>query len=281
MSLISSLLNVPAHFQAFNEVVGLLTKHRRLTLEMARREIKDRYLGQILGLAWFFGHPFLLIGIYVFLFGVVFRTRLDVSFDSKLSYTSYILAGLVPWLAVADLLGKSTTIITMSTNLVKNLIFPIEVLPVRSALISYATLLVFLTGTIVYSGLSSQFFPWTYLLLPVLLLLHLFATIGLAYLLSSVGVFLRDLKDLVQVFTMLGVYLMPAFYLPNATPQLFRPLLYLNPFSYMIWCYQDVLFYGRIEHPWAWIVWTAISLGFFVLGYRVFRKLKAFLGNAL
>jgi lipopolysaccharide transport system permease protein len=83
------------------------------------------------------------------------------------------------------------------------------------------------------------------------------------------------------VFAVTGVYLIPAFYLPEFVPPLFRPVLYLNPVSYLIWCYQDLLFYGRLEHWWAWLVLPAISLSVFYIGHRTFNVLRTMFGNVL
>jgi lipopolysaccharide transport system permease protein len=83
------------------------------------------------------------------------------------------------------------------------------------------------------------------------------------------------------LFGSAGIYLLPVFYLPTWVPNLFRPLIYLNPFSHIIWCYQDVLYYGRFEHPWAWVVTLIFNFLIFSLGYRLFCKLKPMLGNVL
>jgi lipopolysaccharide transport system permease protein len=85
----------------------------------------------------------------------------------------------------------------------------------------------------------------------------------------------------VQILNVIGIYLMPIVYLPSMVPGIFQPLLYLNPFSYMVWCYQDAVYFGRFEHPWAWLVFPMLCLGTFVLGYRLFRRLKLMLGNVL
>ena len=94
-------------------------------------------------------------------------------------------------------------------------------------------------------------------------------------------IYFRDLKDIVQIFSVAGPFLIPAFYLPTQIPELFRPILFCNPFTYMVWVYQDVIYFGRIEHPWAWVVFCTISLTSFVLGYRLFRKVKTMFGNFL
>jgi lipopolysaccharide transport system permease protein len=105
--------------------------------------------------------------------------------------------------------------------------------------------------------------------------------IGLAYLLSAIGVYFRDLKDFAQLFATAGVYLIPAFYMPDWVPSLVQPLLYLNPFSYPIWCFQDVLYFGGFQHPWAWVATTLLSVTLFAVGYRVFRQLKPGFGTVL
>jgi lipopolysaccharide transport system permease protein len=117
--------------------------------------------------------------------------------------------------------------------------------------------------------------------LPVLLGLHLLFAIGIAWLLSSVGVFVRDMKDVITVAITAGIYVLPIVYLPQWVPPAFQPLINLNPFSAMIWVYQDVLYFGRFEHPWAWVFFTVMTLVAFGLGYRVFGRLKAQFGSVL
>jgi lipopolysaccharide transport system permease protein len=107
------------------------------------------------------------------------------------------------------------------------------------------------------------------------------AMLGVAFILAMGSAFLRDLKEVVQVFGLVGLYVMPIVYLPEWVPSLFKPLLYLNPFSYMIWCYQDALYFGRFEHPWAWPVFLVGSVATFAVGYRAFRFLKPYVGDVL
>jgi len=276
-----SLLSGRAHWNAFWEVFGLLTQHRQLTWEMTRREIADRYAGQMLGTFWAVGHPLALMGIYVFVFAWVFQVKIGGTVELPLDYTTYILSGLIPWMAFQESMSKGTTVILGNSNLVKQVVFPIEVLPVKTVIASFGTQLV-ATGVLVAYVLANHgSLPWTYALLPVLFGFQALAMVGVAYIFSAVSVYFRDLKDFVQVFCLAGMYVMPVFYLPSMVPGTFRPLLYFNPFSYMAWCYQDACYFGRWEHPWAWPVFFAGSLASFYLGYRVFRKLKICFGSVL
>jgi lipopolysaccharide transport system permease protein len=276
-----SVIDPSSNFQAFRELIWLLTRHRQLTAEMAKREIFERYTGQFFGAFWAIGHPLIMMLVYVFIFGFVFKVKIGGTADMPLDYTTYLLSGLIPWLAFQESMSKAATVITGNSNLVKQVVFPIEVLPVKGVLATLVTQFIFFTLLTLYVIISQHSLPWTYLLLPILILLQVFAMIGVSYIVSATGVYLRDTKDFVQVFSVVGIYLMPTFYLPEFVPTIFRPVLYINPFSYLIWCYQDALYFGRIAHPWAWAVFLVLSVGIFVVGYRFFRKFKVMFGNVL
>jgi lipopolysaccharide transport system permease protein len=104
---------------------------------------------------------------------------------------------------------------------------------------------------------------------------------GTALLLSALGVYFRDLKDVMNLLVIAGIYLLPIVYTPGELPRIIRPLIYLNPCSYLIWAYQDALYFGRFEHPWTWPVCVILSLGSFYIGFYAFQKLKPFFGNVL
>lgn len=269
------------HVPALIEVFKLLNRHRELMLELARRDISDRYAGQTLGLFWAVAHPLFLMGLYVFIFAFVFKAKVGGTLEMPLDYTAYILSGLIPWMAFQECMNKSCTAITSNSGLVKQVVFPIEVLPVKGVLSSLLPQFVSLIILVIYVLSTAKHLPATYLLLPVLLTLQVLAMIGVAYFLSAIGTYFRDIKDFVQLFGTAGMYAMPIFYLPGWLPEIFKPLIYANPFSYLVWCYQDALYYGRIDHPWAWVVNGVLSLAVFTMGYRLFRKLKSGFGNAL
>jgi lipopolysaccharide transport system permease protein len=276
-----ALLNFKVHFQAFRELIFLLTRHRHLTWEMTKREISERYAGQVLGIFWAVGHPIILMGIYVFIFAYVFKMKIGGSYELPLDYTTYLLSGLIPWISFQESMSKSSMAIVGNTSLVKQVVFPIEVLPVKGVIASFVSQVISTLILILYVLTSHGSLPFTYILIPFLFFFQILAMIGISYILSSIGVYFRDLKDFVQIFCVIGVFLMPIFYLPNQLPRIFRPLLYVNPFSYLGWCYQDACYFGRFEHPWAWPVLIAGSVAIFYLGYRVFKKLKTMFGNVL
>jgi len=241
----------------------------------------DRYAGQFFGIFWTFVHPLVLVLVYVFLFNVVFTAKVGGNIQMPLDMTSYILAGIIPWVAFSESMSKASTAVTNNANLVKQVIFPVEVLPVKGVISTLFTEIIFLAMLIVYTLFKYGGLSPLYLLLPLVLAMQVLAMIGVSYILSAVGVYLRDTKDFVQVFLALGFWFVPILYLPEAIPESIRPVLRLNPFSHMIWCYQDILYFGRFEHPWSWVLFALLSMGIFLYGYRLFRKLKSMFGNVI
>lgn len=277
----SSLLSPAGHVRNIAELCRLLARHRQLIFEMARREIGERYAGQMLGAFWVVGHPLIQMAIYVFVFALVFKAKVGGTRPLPMDYTTYLLCGLIPWIAVQEAMNKGVTAITSNANMVKQVVFPLEVLPVKGVITSFLTQLIATAALILYTLLQAGGLYPTYALLPVLIVLQAMAMIGLSLILSVVSVYLRDMKDIIQVFCLVNMYLMPVFYMPDMVPEIFRPIVYLNPFSYFIWCYQDVFFFGAIEHPVSWLIFALQAALAFSIGFRVFSRLKVYLGNLL
>ena len=263
------------------EVLDLLAFHWELTWAMAKRELTERYTGQILGSIWVVVHPLLIMAVYVFMFAFVFKIKVGGQHAIAGDYIVYLLAGLIPWMAIQDSMNKGCRYITTNAPLVKQVVFPLEVLPVKGVLPSFINQIIATVLLIGYVLVKHGSVGWTYLLLPLLFVFQLLAMIGVNFLLSSVSVYFRDMTDLVQVFSFVGLYLLPVFYLPEWVPDLLRPLLYVNPYSYVVWCYQDALVYGGFVHWWAWIMFPVLSGAVLYVGYRTFRKLRTTFANVL
>jgi lipopolysaccharide transport system permease protein len=271
--------------ELFATFVALLQRYHQLIFELTRREILDRHVGQVLGPAWTIGYPLLLMALYVFIFTVVFPTRFPVDVVMPRSYVVYILAGLVPWLGFADAMNKNCRTILINASLVKQVAFPVEILPIKVTLAAFAAQLIATILLVGYAGiLDPAGLSATIVLLPFLLLLQVIAMLGVAYAFSAVSVFFRDLSEVVQLFTTAGLFLAPILYLPQWIEQTWPPLFWLmhfNPFSHVVWCYQDVIYFGRFEHPVSWLIFIALALGAFGAGFGLFRKLRPLFGETL
>ncbi|MBN9412630.1 MAG: ABC transporter permease [Candidatus Paracaedimonas acanthamoebae] len=276
-----SFLNPKFLYFTTKESTLLLWKYRSTIFEMAKGTLFHRYAGQVLGPFWAIFHPLFITCLYLFIYGVVFKTRIGGTTEMPLSYMAYFLSGLLPWLSMNAGMNGACVALTSNSSLVKRVIFQIEILPVKEI---FASLFAQGIGTIIfliYVFLTHGSLFATYLLFPLVLSLQIMLMIGLGNILAAIGIFFRDIKDIVLVFFSMGIYLLPVAYIPTWVPSIFRPVLYCNPFSYMIWCYQDMFYYGRFEHPYAWIVFPFMSILSFVFGFKIFRKLKPQFGNFL
>jgi lipopolysaccharide transport system permease protein len=252
---------------------------RDLILEMSRRDIGQQYAGQILGGFWSIVHPIFLAAIYVFLFAVVFRTKINQ--DMPFNYTVYLLSGLVPWMGIQQTLTRSSVAFTSQANLVKQVVFPIEVLVANSVFVPMFSQFVGIVFVFAYVLLSYGTLPATFLLLPLAIIFQIAFLFGLGLILASLTSFIRDVKDIVVLMSVAGVYLVPAFYLPQWVPRLFKPLLYVNPLSYLIWIFQDCLYFGTLAHWWAWLAMAVLASSTLWVGFALFRRLQPHIANAL
>jgi homopolymeric O-antigen transport system permease protein len=273
---------LPAIRSTAGLAVPLLTRHRSLIWELAKREHSDRYAGSILGSVWAVGHPLALMAIYVVVFSFVFRVRIPPGASAlPLDYPAYLMAGYLPWIALQECLLKSTISVASNPSLVKQVVFPVDVLPVKGGIAALLTQLVGTAFLVAYLIARHGVIAWTYLLFPVLLVLQLMTMVGVGLMLAAAGVFVRDLREFVQVGTIAGAFLLPIFYLPEWVPEVLRPLLYLNPGSYIVWCYQDVFYFGFIAHPLAWLVFPLGAMLALYMGLRFFHHVRHSFASAL
>lgn len=279
---IARLLDPRPYVRAIVELVTLVLRERVVALEMTKRELTAEHSGKALGTIWGIVQPLALLAIYALIYGIVFRVRIEsVVGGLPRNYTVYILSGLVPWFAFQFLMVKSASVIVGNAHLVKQVVFDVRLLPVATSLASSVALLLGLGFLGIYTVIAYGTLPLTYLLLPVLLVLEVTAMVGIAFVLAAVGVFIKDVRDVVQLSAIVLIFLLPIVYLPSQVPAAFDPILWLNPFSYMIWCFQDVLYFGSIEHQAAWVIFPAWSILLLAGGYRLFRRMRPFFANVL
>lgn len=250
--------------------------------ELVLREIRQGHARHFLGTLWIFVHPLVITLTFMLIFGIVIGARLTIREDFPGDYTSYILAGLVPWFLTAALLGRGPGIFIANANLVKQVVFPIEILPFAAVIVSFIIYIPAFCLYIAYKlafggGVAAE----TVLLAPLALTLHVILALGICLILAVLTPFLNDLRELVSVYSAVSMYFAPTIYLPDWVPGPLRPILYVNPYSYIAWVYQDAFFFGRIAHPFAWIVVAAMAVVTLFGGLILLRRIKPYLGNVL
>ena len=276
-----SLLNPRSNAAALADFAHILSSRRRIIGELAKRDMADAHTGEFFGLFWAYAHPVFLMMVYGFVFNFIFKSRLPPDLIVPADYSVYLFAGLIPWMSVQGAMSKGASLVLAHSNLVKQVVFPVEIIPLKAAVASMFPFLLSLGVLLVYLLAKFGVPPWTWMLLPVLLTLHFAFIAGLILIFGAITVFVRDIREVVTMFALAGVFLMPIIYLPQWVPAAIRPVLYANPFSHMVWCFQDVFFFGRIEHPWSWLVYALVSLGSLAVGFRLFRRLQPHFANVI
>jgi lipopolysaccharide transport system permease protein len=240
-------------------VIASLLANRGIVAKMAKREILDRYRGSVLGLLWSFFHPVAMLAIYTFVFSVVLRTTWPSS-GGTLEYALNLFAGLIVFSLFAEPVTRAPSLILQNANLVKKVVFPLEVIPwvamassAFHAIVSYAVLLA--AAWIVTGRLHPAAFLVPVLVLPVILL-----ALGLAWFLASMGVFLRDLAHTVGLAVTALMFVSPVFYPLAAIPEAARRVLALNPLAPLIEQARAMALLGTMPDAAHWLGLLAASV---------------------
>jgi lipopolysaccharide transport system permease protein len=269
---------LPAPLRALVAPALSIWRHRRMLVATTRTDLRGRYAGSVLGLLWLVLLPLLLLGAYTIVYGFIFQLRTGIETLSGPVYIVLIFCGLIPFLGVADALGTGTASVTSNPALVKNTLFPIEMVPVKAVFVSQATQVVGLM-LLMIAVISFGRLTWWALLLPVVWGLQVIATFGLIWILASINVFVRDLQASVGVVTLVLMMVSPIAYSVEMIPENLRPMFLINPMYYLIVCYQDVLVTGRMPADHSLWVLAGMALVLSVTGYAIFIRLKGLMAD--
>jgi len=255
-----------------------LPKYRALIQSLVARELKARYRGSVLGFFWSFINPLLLLMVYTFVFTVV----LPGGWEEELGPRAlFLFCGLLPWTWFSSSLVESSNVLISGGNLIKKVMFPAEILPIVSVL---ANLVHFLLGLIIlvifliYYHRPLQFSELAWF--PVVVLVQLLLTVGLALILSALTVHFRDIKDILSNVLALWFFATPIIYPMKqledlGTPRWAKTLINLNPFTHLAVSYQEILFYEGPFGHWKWLLALGVaSIGLFFFGYFLFDRLR-------
>jgi lipopolysaccharide transport system permease protein len=271
-----------SYLRSTRDLLANLSAHRRLAWALAKRDMSDEHVGQSFGVGWAIVQPLLMMGIYLFVFTFVFATRLEDAPNPHLDYSVYLFSGLIPWLTLSLVLGRAPTIVVNNTGLVKQVALPVEILPIKALFGPFVFFCVVATFSVFYALVSSGGqLALTTLLLPALTLLLFMLAVGLSLLLSCLGAFFRDIREIVNVFLNAGLFILPILYKPGWLPPALAWVISLNPFSAVIWSWQDALYYGSFAHPGAWVANIVLSVLALTVGARIFMAAKDHFGDVL
>ncbi|WP_047289541.1 ABC transporter permease [Pseudomonas protegens] len=252
--------------------------HRQLIGQMTRREVIGRYKGSFLGLGWSFLNPLLMLGVYTFVFSVVFRSRWGITEsgveESKVMFAVVLFVGMIVYGLFAEILNRAPTLIVGNVNYVKKVVFPLEILPVVAACAALFHAMVSLTVWLVAYTLLIDWPHWHVVFLFLVLFPLLILALGFAWILSALGVFLRDVGQTVTIITTMMMFLAPVFFPVKNLPVEFQPLIMANPLTFIIEQARDVLIWGKLPDFIGLGKYMAIALIVFWAGFVWFQKMR-------
>jgi lipopolysaccharide transport system permease protein len=255
-------------------VIGSLRNHKAIVLQIARRDMIERYRGSIFGLLWSLFNPILMLLVYTFVFSVVFRVKWPGSDGGSLEFGVNSFVGMIVFSLFSESLSRAPSLVLQNANLVKKVVFPLEVLPwvtlassLFHVLVNYIVLLVFVL--FIKGSLSPTVLLFPLVIVPVALL-----ALGLSWFLSSIGVFFRDMSHTVALLVSVWMFVSPIFYPLSAVPPGMRRFLELNPLAPLIDDARSVALLGVIPDLSGYLWTCAISAAVAWAGLWWFMRTK-------
>lgn len=250
--------------------------HRQLIARMVRREVVGRYRGSVLGLAWSFFNPLLMLAIYTVVFSGIFKARWNAGGEPESigHFATVMFAGMIVLNLVTEVLTRSPSLILSNPNFVKKVVFPLEIYPIVTMGAALFHLLVSV-GVLLLALLAIEgAVPWTVLWLPAVLVPLVLMTLGASWILASLGVYLRDVAQAIGLACSALMFLSPIFYPLSAVPETFRPVIAANPLTFVIEQTRRVLIAGQ-SPDWAGLALSGVGAAAFAwLGYVWFQRTR-------
>lgn len=252
------------------DAIRLLLRNHELIKATAIQALRARMIGNALGAAWLALYPLLFLGMYAAVFIFILGVRIPGL--ATPDYVLTIFCGLVPFLAFSEAFGTGTASIVVNRGLLRNTLFPIELVVARDVIVGHVTMA--LGFLLVWAGVISQgHLHWAHLLVPVIFLFQILMVLGIVWITSTLTVFFRDLQQATPILILFLMLISPIGYTHSMVPEGMTPLLTFNPLAWLMKLYRSCLLDGNIPII-DFLVFAGFSLLMLTLGYRVVTRLK-------
>jgi lipopolysaccharide transport system permease protein len=244
---------------------------------LVKRELRGRYLSSIFGGLWMVINPLILLIVYYFVFAKILSIkfgRLGFTDDEGTAAGFFLFCGMIPWMAFAECLQRSTNIIIENSNLIKKVAFPSEILPVYIVVYTFINELVGISILLAAKLLSGGSLSSVMLFFPVLALVRIVLTLGFSYFFAAFNVFVRDFLQIVGLLLTLWMFVTPIFYTLAIVPEQYRYLYRYNPMMYVVEGYRDVFLNEKMPDFGMFFAYLAMGVGIFIVGYGFFAATK-------
>jgi lipopolysaccharide transport system permease protein len=256
------------------EMAASLWRNKGLIRNLVHREVVGRYKGSMLGIFWSLATPIFMLAVYTFVFSVVFKARWNSASESQTEFALVLFAGLLVFNLFAECINRAPGLVLANVNYVKKVVFPLEVLPwvaMGSALFHFAVSFgVWLVAYVVLVGVPH----WTVVFSPLVMAPFVLFVMGLSWALASLGVFLRDVGQIIGIAVQVLMFMTPIFYPASALPERFQTVMFFNPMTPPIEMMRDTMYWGHVPSVQLWAVCSLASVLVAVLGFAWFQKTR-------
>lgn len=251
-----------------------LYQSRYLLQAFVVRDIKARHQGTILGSFWMVFQPLMMLAVYTFVFTSVFNTRWGGNGIGE-DFVVMLYCGLIVHAFFSETLSRSPFAVLSNPSYVKKVVFPLEILPFSNLVSALYNALIGLFLICIYLLIQKHAIPLTAIYVPLILTPLIIFTAGLAWTLAAVGVFFRDLGQMITLVMSILLFLSPVFYPVSAAPALVRNFLYLNPLTFPIEQLRHSLILGNQPDLKYWIIYFVVATLFAISGLWIFQKTRS------
>ncbi len=265
----------PNSFGAIPGSLATFYERRWLIKYLSQRQMARSYQGSYLGLAWAFLSPLLMVALFTLIFSEVLGIRFrELTGDPALNFGLYFYCGLIPFLAYSQALNTGVNVIRSNSDLVKGVVFPLEILPlttVISSLIQNA----FGVGALMFIFvLLERELHLTVLLLPLILVPQLLFTLGLCYLMAVAGTYVPDVRETLKAVVRMTFFITPILWPTGKVPEKYSFLVDYNPLAVLVDAYRDLVLEGKLPDAMAVFYFSLFALALFAVGFVVFNRVK-------
>jgi len=249
-----------------------LFNRRYMIYTLAKRDFQNQYTGSYLGIVWNFIQPI----AFIFILWMVLSIGFNIEKLGNNNHIFWLISGMVSWFYFSDVFSTSTQIIQQYNFMIKKIDFSLGILPIVKIASSTVNHAIFLVLTIIYglvSGIEFNFYLLQIFYYAVALQVLM---LGLCWISSSSSIFIKDVKNVVEIIVQFGFWLTPIFWDVKILPENYRWLMNLNPIHYVISGYRDSLIYQIPfwQKPIETIYFWVITLTILISGALIFKKLR-------
>lgn len=243
-------------------------EYREMIFSLVKKDLRGRYKGSVLGFLWTFLNPLLQLVVFTFVFSIIMKNDIE-------QYYLFLFVALVPWMFFACSVQDGSTSILREKDMVKKIYFPREVLPMATVTSSFVNmLLTFIVVFVVLIGSGRGISVTALICLPVVMIVQYILCMGIALIVASITVYLRDLQYILGILVMALQYMTPVMYESSRVPEWALPIFYLNPMTSIIEIYRKILYYKQVPQLGDLLEAFIMGLVFIVIGEFLFKKLQ-------